>query len=83
VQWLREAQQIALAVAKPRGAFAFAALTRVVARDLGDTIGGTQPGQVDLLEHHAAALELGHDRVEIIDLNRHCVNVPGAVPAEP
>ena len=71
------------AVAKPRGSFTLAALARVVALDLGDAVGGPQAGHVDLLEHNAAAPQLGHDGVEIVDLHAICVNVPGAVPPEP
>src|SRR6516164_2822508 len=59
-QWLSDAEQVAFAVAKPRCAFALAALTGVVALDLGHTSDGSQARTVDVLEHHATPLGLAH-----------------------
>jgi hypothetical protein len=38
---------------------------------LGDAVDRREPGHVDLLEHHAAALELRHGGVDVVDLPAH------------
>ena len=61
---------IALAVAEPRGALA-RALARVVALDVGDAVDRLQAREVVLLEHHAAAPQLGDGGLDVVDLPAH------------
>lgn len=79
-QRLPDAEHVAFAVAKPRGALSPAALARVVARDLGDPVDRLQPRNVDFLEDDAAALELGNDDVQILDLEPHLRERSGRRP---
>src|SRR4051812_30807249 len=55
---LADAEQVALAVAKPGGTLAGAALAGVIALDLRDAVGRGEPRNVVLLEDDAAVPEL-------------------------
>src|SRR4051794_39596529 len=68
---LADAEHVALAVAEPRTTLADSVLARVVAGDLGDSPDRPHPGEVDFLEHDAAALQRGDRGVDVVDLPGH------------
>src|SRR3954452_5117056 len=68
---LADAEQVALAVAKPGGTLPGAALAGVIALDLRDAVGRGQPRNVVLLEDDAAVPELAHRRLDVVDLPPH------------
>src|SRR4051795_1994336 len=68
---LADPDEVALAVAEPRGALAGGALRRVVPLDLGDAVHRSKAWDVHLLEHDAATPEGGHRGLDVVDLERH------------
>ena len=63
--------QVALAVAEPRGALPDPALARVVALHPGDAVDRPQARDVDHLEHHPARAELAHRGIDVGHLPAH------------
>src|SRR5262245_56547590 len=68
---LADAQQVALRVAEPGGPFTRGTRRRVVALDFGHAVDGAQPRHVHLLEQHSLGRHIGHDGLDVIDLEGH------------
>lgn len=68
---LADPDHVAVEVPKPGGQLADAALARVVALDLRNSVDGLEPGNVDLLELDAPFLQRGDRRPQVVDLERH------------
>src|SRR4029450_5302029 len=78
---LPDSEQVSLAVAKPGGALALAALARIVALHPGDPVLGPEPRKVVLLEDDPAIQQLLDDRVEVLDLEAHLRVLPRRLAA--
>ena len=68
VHRLPEPDEVALAVAEPGSTLADAAVRRIRPGDVGDPVDRRQVREVVLLEVHAALAQLGHRRLDVVDL---------------
>src|SRR5690348_16582413 len=77
---LTDREEIALAIAKPRGTLAAPAGRRVVPLDEGNVVNGRKPWHIVLQELHAAIPQLAHGCLDVVDLERHLCVRPRRAP---